>query len=74
MAIARRNYNVPINEVKRGLVLTLKNRIWQVSDTSFHTQGRRGSHYNVGLKDLQTGKQIVERFNSGSSVDGKMNE
>ncbi|KAJ3374421.1 hypothetical protein HDU92_000930, partial [Lobulomyces angularis] len=33
------------------------------------TQGRRGSHYNVELKEFLTNIKILERFNSGSAVE-----
>ena len=35
-----------------------------------HSQGRGGSHYKLELKDLKSGSKGLERFNSGSVLQG----
>jgi translation elongation factor P/translation initiation factor 5A len=71
LVLSSRSYatSIAINQVKVKSFLEHKSRIWRVEASSLITQGRRGSHYNLELKDPASGKQILERFGSGSSVN-----
>ncbi|TPX64385.1 hypothetical protein SpCBS45565_g05931 [Spizellomyces sp. 'palustris'] len=67
--ISRRYLQVPVNQVKRGAVIELRDRIWVVNTYTHHTQGRGGAHYKFDLRDVTGSGKTLERFNSGQTVE-----
>ena len=66
----RRLISIQINELKRNQVIKHNEKILLTIDApKIVTQGRRGSHYNVSLKDCKTGVKSLIRFNQGSTLD-----
>ncbi|TPX75843.1 hypothetical protein CcCBS67573_g02897 [Chytriomyces confervae] len=44
-----RNYRVGVRDIKKGMIVNTRNRLWAISDFALHTQGRQGSHIKVEL-------------------------
>lgn len=65
-----RAYQIQINSLKRGEVISHKGKLWVITSFSHHAQGRGGSHYKVDLRDMKTGAKGHERFNTGSILEG----
>ena len=66
----RRLYHVTVQELKKNQIVKFKNTLYTVSDITFKSQGRRGSHYNVDFKAVQGTSKLQERFNSGTLFHG----
>jgi elongation factor P len=65
-----RAFQLPVNQLKRGEVISHKGRLWAIMGFTHHSQGRGGSHYKLELKDLKSGSKGLERFNAGSVLEG----
>ncbi|KAI9336214.1 hypothetical protein DFJ73DRAFT_850725 [Zopfochytrium polystomum] len=68
--LCRRDYRVPINEIKKGQIIRHKDKIWTIFDFTMHTQGRMGSHYKLELREVGRAGKTFERFNAGTAVEG----
>ena len=67
----RRFVQMAINQVKRGAVVSLRDKIYAVQDAMHHHQGRAGGHYKLDLKDVKSGTKITERFNTTAVLEGE---
>ena len=68
--IQRRFFEIPINQAKKGQILSFNSKLVEILATSHHQQGRSGSHYKLELKDLKTGSKLFQRFQSNATCQG----
>lgn len=68
--IAKRAYQLPVNQLKRGECIRHKNKLWVIVSFTHHSQGRGGSHYKLELRDIISGSKGLERFNAGTTLEG----
>lgn len=67
---AIRHYQVPMNGLKKGQVVSHKAKTWIITDFSHHTQARSGGHYKVELRDLLSNVKLVERLQPTAILEG----
>ncbi|KAJ3053372.1 hypothetical protein HK097_004422 [Rhizophlyctis rosea] len=67
--LSRRNVQVAVNTVKRGTVISYRDKLWLVTFATHHQQGRGGAHYKLDLNELGSNTKKQERFNSGSMIE-----
>jgi elongation factor P len=65
----KRFYEIPINQAKKGQILSVNSKLVEILTTSHHQQGRSGSHYKLELKDLATGAKSFQRFQSNATCE-----
>ncbi|KAJ3144040.1 hypothetical protein HK101_002871 [Irineochytrium annulatum] len=65
-----RNFEVSMNSLRKGTVISHKGKIWVITDYAMHSQGRQGSHYKVEMRDLLKGGKVTERCNPTATFEG----
>ncbi|KAJ3119823.1 hypothetical protein HK100_000145 [Physocladia obscura] len=68
-----RGYRLSATEIKKGLVVSSKNKLWLISDFAQHTQGRYGSHYKIDLIPFgasASGGKVTERYSPDDFLEG----
>ncbi|KAJ3026692.1 UNVERIFIED_CONTAM: hypothetical protein HDU68_005232 [Siphonaria sp. JEL0065] len=73
--IQKCEYRLPVKEVKKGLVVFARNKLYMVYDFALHTQGRQGSHFKVelipfGSSGNSSGGKIIERLSPDDALEG----
>jgi hypothetical protein len=61
-----------VNSVKNGCIIEHKEKLFTLTNHTQHKSGRSGSIIKFELKDLLTGKGLIERFNSTDQVEGNI--
>ena len=59
---------VTITDVRKGMILRYDERYCQVKEWYAHKQGRGAAAYHVTYDELDTGKQRVQKFGSGTKL------
>ncbi len=60
---------ITANEIKPGMILELKNDLWNVLKTQHVKPGKGGAFNQVELKSVTKGTKLNERFRSSESVE-----
>ena len=68
--LQKRFYEIPINQAKRGQIISYNSKLVEILSTSHSQQGRSGSHYKLEFKDVQSGAKTVQRFQSNAVCEG----
>lgn len=64
------NYKTQGNQLKKGDLIDLNNKVLQVVKTSFCKSGARGNAYTqLELRDIETGKKKMDRVRTDQSIE-----
>ena len=61
-------------DIRRGMVLKIDGRLYNVLNVNHHTPGNKRSVIQVKMRDFLSGSQREERFSSGDKVDHAITE
>eukprot|EP00933_Yihiella_yeosuensis_P069081 TRINITY_DN7523_c0_g2_i2.p1 TRINITY_DN7523_c0_g2~~TRINITY_DN7523_c0_g2_i2.p1 ORF type:complete len:167 (+),score=37.72 TRINITY_DN7523_c0_g2_i2:98-598(+) len=59
---------VGIHDVRKGMLLCVDGKYWEVKEWAQSKQGRGAASYNVTYDELETGKERVHKFNSSAKL------
>ena len=60
---------ITANEIKPGMIIELKNDLWNVLKTQHVKPGKGGAFNQVELKSVTKGTKLNERFRSNETVE-----
>merc|ERR1719373_862416 len=60
--------NIPITDVRKGMILHVQGQYWEVKDWQPAKQGRGAASYAVTYDEMDTGKVRTHKFSSGARV------